>query len=102
MTASLRINGKTHALDVSAETPLLWGKLHGYGASSVERSFEERTGVQEKVMTTKRDLFDELTEGFYALEAQRAGKRTLRTHSVKAKPAPKVTAHSMRKAAGRL
>jgi putative transcriptional regulator len=48
-------------------------------------------------MTSKRDLFEELTEGFNALEAQRAGKRTLRTHSVKAKPTPKVTARELRK-----
>jgi putative transcriptional regulator len=48
-------------------------------------------------MTTKRDLFDEMTEGFNALELRRAGKRTLRTHSVKSKPAPKVTARELRK-----
>ena len=40
-------------------------------------------------MKQKRDLFAELTEGFEALAGQRAGKRTLRTHTVKAKPAPK-------------
>lgn len=48
-------------------------------------------------MTKKRDLFDELTEGFDALEAQRAGKRTLRTHVVKARPAPKITARELTK-----
>lgn len=48
-------------------------------------------------MTRKRDLFAELTEGFDALEAQRTGKRTLRTHSVRAKPVPKVTARELRK-----
>jgi len=48
-------------------------------------------------MTKKRDLFDELTEGFDALEAQRAGKRTLRTHVVKAKPVPKITARELTK-----
>jgi putative transcriptional regulator len=42
-------------------------------------------------MTKKRNLFDELTEGFDALRDQRAGKRTLRTHALKAKPAPKIT-----------
>jgi putative transcriptional regulator len=41
-------------------------------------------------MTKKRNLFDELTEGFDALRDQRAGKRTLRTHAVKAKPVPKI------------
>jgi putative transcriptional regulator len=46
-------------------------------------------------MTKKRDLFDELTEGFDALADQRAGKRTLRTHAVKAKPAPKMTGREL-------
>jgi putative transcriptional regulator len=31
-------------------------------------------------MTRRRDLFDELMEGFDALADRRAGKRTLRTH----------------------
>jgi putative transcriptional regulator len=48
-------------------------------------------------MTKKRNLFDELNEGFDALEAQRAGKRTLRTHVVKVKPAPKITARELAK-----
>ena len=48
-------------------------------------------------MTKKRDLFDELTEGFDALAEQRAGKRTLRTHVVKVKPAPKITARELSK-----
>ena len=37
-------------------------------------------------MRKKRDLFDELVEGFDALADQRAGKRTLHTHVVKAIP----------------
>lgn len=40
----------------------------------------------------KRKLFDELSEGFTALADRRAGKRTLRTHTVKAKAAPRVSA----------
>ncbi|QJR13332.1 helix-turn-helix domain-containing protein [Usitatibacter palustris] len=36
----------------------------------------------------KRDVFAELKEGMDALSAARAGKVTLRTHSVKVKPAP--------------
>ena len=48
-------------------------------------------------MTKKRNLFDELNEGFDALEAQRAGKQTLRTHMVKVKPAPKITARELAK-----
>lgn len=46
-------------------------------------------------MTRKRDLFEELNEGFDALVDQRAGKRTLRTHVVKVKPAPKITAREL-------
>ena len=40
----------------------------------------------------KRNLFAELVEGFEALEAEREGKVTLRTHKVEARPAPRVTA----------
>lgn len=43
------------------------------------------------------DLIDELTEGFDALADQRTGKRTLRTHASKAKPAPKITARELAK-----
>lgn len=39
----------------------------------------------------KRDLFSEISEGVAALTDARLGKRTLRTHSVAFKPAPKVT-----------
>jgi putative transcriptional regulator len=46
-------------------------------------------------MTKKRDLFKELTEGFDALSDQRTGKRTLRTHAVKSKPVPKITAREL-------
>jgi putative transcriptional regulator len=46
-------------------------------------------------MTKKRNLFNELTEGLDALAEQRAGKRTLRTHTVKAKPAPTITAREL-------
>lgn len=41
--------------------------------------------------TNKRDLFSELSEGIAALADAREGKRTLRTHAVEYKPAPKVT-----------
>lgn len=40
----------------------------------------------------KRKLFAEIAEGFDALAAQRAGKRTLRTVTIAFKPAPKVGA----------
>ena len=45
----------------------------------------------------KRDLFAELTEGFDALADRRAGKRTLRTHAVEIKPAPKISARDLAK-----
>ena len=48
-------------------------------------------------MRKKRDLFDELVEGFDALADQRAGKRTLRTHVLKVKPAPEITARELAK-----
>ncbi len=41
---------------------------------------------------TKRTLFAELTEGFDALSAERAGKVTLRSHIVESQPAPAVSA----------
>lgn len=46
-------------------------------------------------MNKKRDLFAEINEGFDALADQRAGKRTLRTHVVVAKPAPKITPNAL-------
>lgn len=50
-----------------------------------------------RVPKKKRDLFTELTEGFDALAGQRAGKRTLRTHTLKAKPAPRITPRELAK-----
>jgi len=41
--------------------------------------------------SAKRSLFAELSEGMTALADSRKGKRTLRTHSVEFKPAPKIT-----------
>lgn len=46
-------------------------------------------------MSNKRDLFDELVEGFGALADRRAGKRTLRTHMFRMKAAPKLTAREL-------
>ena len=48
-------------------------------------------------MSKKRDLFDELIEGFDALAEHRGGKRTLRTHTLKVKPAPKISARELTK-----
>lgn len=39
----------------------------------------------------KRNLFDELKEGFTALESAREGKITLQHHVVENKPAPSIT-----------
>lgn len=39
----------------------------------------------------KRDLLNELTEGFSALKAEREGKITLRHHTVEAKPVAVIT-----------
>lgn len=47
-------------------------------------------------MTTKRNVFLEITEGFDALKAQREGKTTLRTHTLTSLPAPDVTAAELR------
>ncbi len=43
----------------------------------------------------RRNLMDELTEGFNALADQRAGKRTLRTHAIALKPAPEISAREL-------
>lgn len=51
-----------------------------------------KTTVKAKTAgNAKRDLFDELSEGMAALAEARQGKRTLRTHALEYKPAPKVT-----------
>ena len=51
-----------------------------------------KTTVKAKTTrAVKRNLFAELGEGMAALAEARQGKRTLRTHAVEYKPAPKVT-----------
>jgi putative transcriptional regulator len=42
----------------------------------------------ETVMTNRRDIFAELTEGFDALKSEREGKLTLRTCKAESKPSP--------------
>ena len=49
------------------------------------------TTKAKPVRAAKRDLFAEVSEGMVALAEHREGKRTLRTHGVDCKPAPKVT-----------
>ena len=56
----------------------------------------------KKRTVSRRDLFAELTEGVGALAAQRAGKRTLRTHSVEVKPPPTVTPRDLTRMRERL
>jgi putative transcriptional regulator len=48
-------------------------------------------GKTKRARLAKRNLFSELREGMTALADARQGKRTLRTHAVEFKPAPKVT-----------
>ena len=48
-----------------------------------------------KGKTMKRNLFNELTEGFAALEADRTGKITLRQHVVHAGHAPEMTSEEL-------
>lgn len=43
----------------------------------------------------KRNLFLEITEGLEALTAEREGKRTLRTHTVNALPAPDISVEEL-------
>ena len=44
----------------------------------------------------KRNLFNEITEGFDALRDERHGKRTLRTHAVEPRPVIDITAVALR------
>jgi len=53
-------------------------------------------------MKKTRKSFAELTEGFDALADRRLGKRTLRTHIVAAKPAPKVTPRELTRLRGEM
>ena len=48
-------------------------------------------------MKRKRNLAEELIEGFDAIAARRQGKRTLRTHTVEVKPAMKLSASELSK-----
>lgn len=45
----------------------------------------------------KRNLFEELTQGFKEIEAHQAKKITLRTHSIEKKPRLKISANLIRK-----
>lgn len=60
------------------------------------------TRKPKRARVTKRNLFRELREGMTALAEARQGKRTLRTHAVEYKPAPKVTPTELIRVRGRL
>lgn len=49
------------------------------------------TAKTKRLRVAKRNLFKELQEGIVALADGRQGKRTLRTHAIEIKPAPKLT-----------
>jgi putative transcriptional regulator len=49
------------------------------------------TGKTKQARVAKRNLFGELREGMTALAEARQGRRTLRTHALEYKPAPKMT-----------
>ena len=49
------------------------------------------TAKRKPARAAKRKLFAELSEGMTALAQAREGKRTLRTHAVEFRPAPRVT-----------
>lgn len=65
--------------------------------AELKERLKGETQDEEKDVRKKRDLFDELMEGFDALAERRAGKRTLRTHVLRVKPAPKITARELAK-----
>jgi hypothetical protein len=46
-------------------------------------------GKTKRARVSKRNLFGEFREGMTALAEAQRGKRTLRTHAVEFKPAPK-------------
>ena len=50
---------------------------------------------RKSAKSSQRNLFAELSEGLTALSAERAGKRTLRTHVVELKPPPRMTAKEL-------
>lgn len=52
-------------------------------------------GITQHIITPKRDLFSELTEGFDALKSEREGKLTLRTFKLESKPAPVLSPHEV-------
>ena len=58
-------------------------------------------GKTKQARVTKRNLFGELREGMMTLAEARQGKRTLRTHAIEYKPAPKASASRAKKSLSR-
>ncbi len=54
-----------------------------------------KTMVKSKRVSSKRDLFAELSEGMAVLAEVRQGKRSLRTHTAEFKPPPAVSAREL-------
>ena len=52
------------------------------------RKLLKATAKGDERRKVKRDVFAELTEGMTALADRRAGKRTLRTHTIEIKTCP--------------
>jgi putative transcriptional regulator len=72
-------------------------RLSGRRAKGIEESYPDRIGSQEtKAMKQKRKLFDELMEGVDAMQKQREGKLTLRSHEVEDLPPLEVDADLIR------
>jgi putative transcriptional regulator len=63
--------------------------LEKEGKENPQGHAQTRIGVETM---KKRNLFNEITEGFDALREERLGKRTLRTHTVEPRPVIEITA----------
>ena len=57
--------------------------------SNVKSKLKRRPAKPKRV--AKRDVFEEISEGFAALTEARQEKRTLRTHAIEFRPAPKIS-----------
>ena len=72
-------------------------RLSGRRAKGIAESYPVRVGGQKtKAMKQKRKLFDELMEGVDAMQKQREGKLTLRSHEVEDLPPLEVDAALIR------
>jgi putative transcriptional regulator len=85
-----------------------YGALRGHGSHcktmpSVKKRDSRRAGSPKgRVVSEKRNLFDELMEGVEDMRLQRQGKVTLRSHEVEALPPLTVDARVIRQTRERL